>query len=466
MKEKILIIEDDPMIQIQLKNLLTGNGYEVEAVTDFTNPVEHFRVFAPHLVLLDIKLPGSSGFEICTQIRAFSDLPIIFVTSSNTDMDELNSIMLGGDAFITKPYNPAILLAKIASLLRKAGASSQAAEVLIWNGAELHLESSTIAYDGEEVELTKNEVKVLYYQTVLLILGVWILVLTLYLAACYISRKKRLDMLLEMAGQLEERYLIPEVMPVPDRAEEQVFYQLLKMAEKSMLERIGQVERERGEYRAYIEQWVHEVKTPITALKLLCENNRSPFSREVLAELENINRCAEQALYYARSEHTEKDYSIREMNLADVVHGAIADNKYLLRQCDMAIMVDGLELVVYADDKWVRFILDQIVSNAVKYRAPQQPALHISAERADDRVLLSIADNGVGIPESDLPRIFEKGFTGQNGRTIHSSTGIGLYLCKRLCDKLGIGLAASSTGRGTTITLSFHINDFITGVQG
>lgn len=163
MKEKILIIEDDPMIQIQLKNLLTGNGYEVEAVTDFTNPVEHFRAFAPHLVLLDIKLPGSSGFEICTQIRAFSDLPIIFVTSSNTDMDELNSIMLGGDAFITKPYNPAILLAKIASLLRKAGASSQAAEVLIWNGAELHLESSTIAYDGEEVELTKNEVKVLYY---------------------------------------------------------------------------------------------------------------------------------------------------------------------------------------------------------------------------------------------------------------------------------------------------------------
>ena len=115
MKEKILVIEDDPTIQAQLKNLLAGDGYEVETVTDFTNPVEQFRAFSPHLVLLDIKLPGSSGFEICSQIRAFSDLPIIFVTSSNTDMDELNSIMLGGDAFITKPYNPAILLAKIAS---------------------------------------------------------------------------------------------------------------------------------------------------------------------------------------------------------------------------------------------------------------------------------------------------------------------------------------------------------------
>ena len=302
-------------------------------------------------------------------------------------------------------------------------------------------------------------------QTVLFILITWMLVLILCLTICYLSRKKQLDKLLEMAGQLKERYLIPEVMQKPDRAEEQVFYQLLKMSEKSMLERIGEVERERGEYRAYIEQWVHEVKTPITALKLLCENNRSPFSRDVLAELENINRYTEQALYYARSEHTEKDYSIREMNLADVVHGAIADNKYLLRQCDMAITVDDLEPVVYADDKWVRFILNQIISNAVKYRPPQHPALRIFTERSGDQVLLSIADNGSGIPESDLPRIFEKGFTGQNGRTIHSSTGIGLYLCKRLCDKLGIGLAASSSDKGTTITLSFHINDFITGVQ-
>lgn len=173
-------------------------------------------------------------------------------------------------------------------------------------------------------------------------------------------------------------------MPEPNRAEEQAFYQLLKMAEKSMLERISEVERERGEYHAYIEQWVHEVKTPITALKLLCENNRSPFSREVLAELENINRYTEQALYYARSEHTEKDYSIQEMSLSDVVHGAIADNKYLLRQSNMTITVDELGPVVYADDKWVRFILNQIISNAVKYRVQQKPSLHIFTERSGD----------------------------------------------------------------------------------
>ncbi|BDQ54360.1 DNA-binding response regulator [Enterococcus faecalis] len=159
---RILVVEDDLTIQTQLKTLLSGNGYEVDAVTDFSRVIEQFKAFAPHLVLLDIKLPDNSGFEICSQIRSVSDIPIVFVTSSNTDMDELNSIMLGGDAFITKPYNTAILLAKIASLLRRAYASGQA-EILSWNGADLHLESSFIEYNGQKADLTKNELKILYY---------------------------------------------------------------------------------------------------------------------------------------------------------------------------------------------------------------------------------------------------------------------------------------------------------------
>ena len=252
---------------------------------------------------------------------------------------------------------------------------------------------------------------------------------------------------------------------MPEKADEQVFYQILKMAEKSMLERINEVQRERKEYKEYIEQWIHEVKTPITAMKLICENNRSPFTRELMAELENVNRFTEQALYYARSEHTEKDYSVREISLSGVVHSAIADNKYLLRQSNVMITVDEMEHSVYTDDKWVRFILDQIISNAVKY-CTDQPTLRFFTVKKNDKIILSIEDSGIGISQSDLPRIFEKGFTGQNGRTIHSSTGIGLYLCKRLCDKLGIGISADSQGEGTTISLSFHINDFIIGVQG
>ncbi len=162
MKKKILIVEDDVTIQTQLKTLLSGNGYEVYAVTDFTQTIQQLEAFAPHLVILDIKLPGNNGFEICSQIRTFSDIPIVFVTSSSTDMDELNSIMLGGDAFITKPYNTAILLAKIAALLKRAYLFQQA-EFLTWNGVTLHLESSVIEYNEQKVDLTKNELKVMYY---------------------------------------------------------------------------------------------------------------------------------------------------------------------------------------------------------------------------------------------------------------------------------------------------------------
>ena len=246
-------------------------------------------------------------------------------------------------------------------------------------------------------------------QTVLFILAVWSIVLVLSLLTFYFSRKKYLNKLLNMTEQLEERYLLPEIMQVPERADEQVFYQIMKMAEKSMLERIGEVQRERREYKEYIEQWIHEVKTPITAMKLLC--------------------------------------------------------KYLLRQSNMSIQIDDIETKVYTDEKWVRFILNQIIGNAIKYHA-EQPILHFGATKTNDKIVLSISDNGIGIPKSDLPRIFEKGFTGQNGRTGKNSTGIGLYLCKRLCDKLGIGLTAYSENRRTTISLIFQMNDFIIGVQG
>lgn len=143
MKEKIMIIEDDPLIRNELKTLLKSNSYEIAAPEDFSGVIDRIKADHPHLILLDIKLPGTSGFSLCSQIRTFSQVPIIFVTSCTTDMDELNSIMLGGDAFITKPYNTAILLAKIASLLKKAYPTQQR-EQIVYGDAVLHLESSSL----------------------------------------------------------------------------------------------------------------------------------------------------------------------------------------------------------------------------------------------------------------------------------------------------------------------------------
>lgn len=121
---------------------------------------------------------------------------------------------------------------------------------------------------------------------VVLILIVWALILLSGLVLTYWKRKRQMEKLLDMAKQLSERYLISEVMELPEQAEDQVYYQLLKMAGKSMLEQIGEVERERLEYKEYIEQWIHEIKTPITAMKLLCENHRTDWTKELLLELE------------------------------------------------------------------------------------------------------------------------------------------------------------------------------------
>lgn len=162
MKKKILIIEDDAVIQTELITLLDGNGYEASAVTDFSATIQTVKSIQPHLILLDIKLPQTNGFSLCSQIRGFSNAPIIFVTSCNTDMDELNSIMLGGDAFITKPYNTAILLAKIASLLKRAYPMAEQTDQS-YQGAVLHLDSNKIEYMGQQADLTKNELKILCY---------------------------------------------------------------------------------------------------------------------------------------------------------------------------------------------------------------------------------------------------------------------------------------------------------------
>ena len=300
--------------------------------------------------------------------------------------------------------------------------------------------------------------------SILLILFAWILICAVFMAIAYQKRKKEMDKLLQLQEQLKEQYLIPELMKVPERADDQVFYFLLKAAEKSMLEHIEVIERERTDYKEYIEQWIHEIKTPITAMKLLCENNRYPFTRELLVELEKTTRFTEQALYYARSEHTEKDYSIHEIGLLDIVHSAIADNKYLLMKNDVAVNVTEFDDTIFSDEKWVRFILNQLIINAVKYRA-EQPQIYIYAKQQNDQICLYVEDNGIGISANDLPRVFEKGFTGENGRARQNATGIGLYLCKRLCDKLGIGLDIVSNTNGTTIILSFNINHFIHQVQ-
>ncbi len=296
------------------------------------------------------------------------------------------------------------------------------------------------------------------------ILLIWCLVLSAGIFFSYLHRKHQLEALLRFTENLKERYLISEMMPVPERADDLIFYKILRLSNKSMLEQISQVHQERAEYREYIEQWVHEVKTPLAAMKLLCENEHSPASRRMLSEIEKTGHFIEQALYYTRMEHTEKDYSVREISLLSVIHQAIADNKYLLRQNNAAVSLDSEDALIFCDEKWLRFILNQLIVNAVKYRS-QQAELCFSVSQSGENTVLSLSDNGIGIPADELPRVFEKGFTGSNGRKQQNSTGLGLYLCRQLCDKLGIQISVSSDTsadcHGSTFSIFFYQNNLI-----
>jgi DNA-binding response OmpR family regulator len=158
-----MIVEDNEQLQNEIGRLLTRNGYRVIKTMEFNKIPKFVKENNPHLILLDINLPYDDGFKICTEIRSFSTVPIIFITSRDTNVDELMSITLGGDDFITKPYNAQILLARINSLLKRAYPNENSGDFIEYNGVKLNILSSKVEYRDSEIELTKNELKILHY---------------------------------------------------------------------------------------------------------------------------------------------------------------------------------------------------------------------------------------------------------------------------------------------------------------
>lgn len=160
---KIMIIDDNEQLQNEIGNLLTTNGYSVLKPKTFDNISRIVKEDSPELILLDINLPNDDGFKICTEIRSFSKVPIIFITSRNTNIDEIMAITLGGDDFITKPYNTQILLARINALIKRTYSHNTSKDVIEYNGLKLNTLTSRIEHNGNSEELTKNELKILYY---------------------------------------------------------------------------------------------------------------------------------------------------------------------------------------------------------------------------------------------------------------------------------------------------------------
>ena len=274
----------------------------------------------------------------------------------------------------------------------------------------------------------------------------------------YLPRRTYYRELRETVAALERKNLMAEVVADPDFEEGRIAHEALRTANKAMLDEIGLYRERETEYREYIELWVHEIKTPISSAKLIAKNNPSAATDNMLAEVERTEDLVEQTLFYARSSSVDRDFLVRETSLEAVVNPAIRRHARAFIERRIQLEVENLELTVFTDVKWASFIVQQILANAVAYTPDEHAEIRIVAHETEQAVVLTIADNGCGILPSELPRVFDKGFTGSNGRRNVASTGLGLYLVRKLADQMGLGVSIDSTvGEGTTVTVVFPV---------
>ncbi|MGF7059604.1 sensor histidine kinase [Brassicibacter mesophilus] len=300
---------------------------------------------------------------------------------------------------------------------------------------------------------------------IFLIFIIWFLPLTIYISIEFFKHKKLYTNMEETLQSLDKKYLLPEIMEKPDFLEGKLFYDVLKVCNKEMHEHVNYYKNLQSEYREYIETWVHEIKTPISSSILIIENNKSPIMDNIGQEIKKVEGFVEQVLYYSRSNDVSKDYIIKKFNLSAAVNNAIRRNSKDFISRKINLQLDEIDAIVYSDIKWVQFILNQIISNSIKYIKSKEGNIRIYSTSNKNNVVLTIQDNGIGISDKDINKVFEKGFTGEHGRKYSASTGMGLYLCRKLCDKLGLEINIESELEvGTKVNIIFPLSEFNLGI--
>lgn len=278
----------------------------------------------------------------------------------------------------------------------------------------------------------------------------------------FFQQRARLLEWKSILDSLDRKYLFTECAPPPKGLFERRLFDLTRLAGRDMTGAVSDAQASQREYREYVERWVHEIKAPLTAARLICRELDGDTRRKLTAELSQIEAHAERALFYARAENPEQDCLFRQIELEKIAAQAIESHRSLLIQNGIRLEMENMNCPVYTDEKWAVFILGQLLQNAARYRGPE-PVITLSAKPLGRQTQLIVHDNGIGIPAHELPRVFDRGFTGSNGRSRGGSTGIGLYLCRKLAVFLELELRMDSQeGAGTTVTLTFPAKQNLT----
>lgn len=276
----------------------------------------------------------------------------------------------------------------------------------------------------------------------------------------YNRKRKFYNELTKQLENLDKKYIITELIEKPNFLEGQIFYNSLYEINKTMNEEIKKYKLSLEEFKEYIEMWVHEVKLPLSSI-LLMTYKKDDISK-VIEPTKRIENFVEQVLYYARSENAEKDYIIKECDLKEIINKVIKKNKEIFILEKIEIKLENLDnKKVLSDSKWLEFIINQIISNSLKYVDKEKSVITITTSETEKNTVLKIQDNGIGIPKSDIKKVFDKSFTGENGRKIQTSTGMGLYIAKQLCEKLGHKIEIESEqNKYTSVFITFSKDQF------
>ena len=296
--------------------------------------------------------------------------------------------------------------------------------------------------------------------TIFFILGLLLLFYLFFFFYNYVKRKIFFNEFFTLLEKIDQKYFITEMLPNSNFLEGKLFLQALYEIDKSMKEKVNESEKSMRDFKDYLELWIHEIKLPIASL-ILQNHNKSIKDNKELEQIHKIEEYVEQVLFYVRSEHSSNDYLIHECNLNTMVKNVLLRNKDDFLALDIQVETKNLNKKILTDSKWFEYILNQIVSNAKKYKKEKNAYIQFEAEEQENSITVSITDNGIGIKSSDLPKVFEKSFTGENGHQTKESTGMGLFLVKKMCEQLGhLVKIESIENEYTKVTIIISKNTF------
>ena len=299
--------------------------------------------------------------------------------------------------------------------------------------------------------------------SVTIVMTIFIIGIILY---DYFIKMRFYNNFIDNLDQLDKKYLITAIMNKPSFIAGKILYDSLYEIDKSMYEEIETYKNSINDFKEYIEMWIHEVKLPIASSTLMLHNNKPDSNKKIKEQINRIENYVEQVLYFVRSENLEKDYLIRTYNLEEIVNKVIRKNKESLLLKSISIEIGDIDKIILSDGKWLEFIINQIVSNSIKYSKTSNSKIKFNSKTKEEFIILQIEDNGIGINEKDINKVFNKSFTGENGRNISSSTGMGLYLVNKLCTKLGHKITIESeVDKFTKVSIYFKNNKYYSDVR-